>query len=154
DVPERDYPSVDHPTLQSLIDQAVAKVPALKDHDVTAIYAGLRPATQFPEYQIRSQPDRRWITVGGIRSTGLTASLGIARYVWPLSEKDFNASHAPVADPVWPTVPNIAECAERDYQRPGYGEIVCHCEWVTRREIDVALGGDLPAGSLGGLKRR
>ena len=34
------------------------------------------------------------------------------------------------------------------------GEIVCHCEWVTRTEIENALDGALPAGDIGGLKRR
>src|SRR3546814_7780312 len=32
--------------------------------------------------------------------------------------------------------------------------IVCHCELVTRREIEAALAGPLPARSLAGLKRR
>jgi glycerol-3-phosphate dehydrogenase len=34
------------------------------------------------------------------------------------------------------------------------GEILCHCEWVTRAEIAAALQGPLPAGDLSGLKRR
>ncbi|MEQ1956917.1 (2Fe-2S)-binding protein [Mesorhizobium sp. CN2-181] len=34
------------------------------------------------------------------------------------------------------------------------GEIVCHCEWVTRDEIEGALEGPLPAEDLGGIKRR
>mgnify|MGYP006209981973 CR=1 FL=1 len=38
--------------------------------------------------------------------------------------------------------------------RPGRDEIVCHCELVTRREIAAALEGPLPAGDLGGLRRR
>jgi glycerol-3-phosphate dehydrogenase len=32
--------------------------------------------------------------------------------------------------------------------------MVCHCELVTRAEIETALSGPLPAGSLGGVKRR
>ena len=32
--------------------------------------------------------------------------------------------------------------------------MVCHCELVTRAEIEAALSGPLPAGDLGGLKRR
>ncbi|WP_353934806.1 (2Fe-2S)-binding protein, partial [Acinetobacter baumannii] len=37
---------------------------------------------------------------------------------------------------------------------PDRSEIICHCEMVTRSEIEAALGGALPARSLGGLKRR
>ncbi len=32
--------------------------------------------------------------------------------------------------------------------------MVCHCELVTRAEIEEALSGPLPAGDLGGLRRR
>jgi glycerol-3-phosphate dehydrogenase len=51
-------------------------------------------------------------------------------------------------------VPNLAEHLPRDWQTPGYDEIVCHCEMVTRREIEAALAGPLPPGDPGGLKRR
>ena len=51
-------------------------------------------------------------------------------------------------------MPNLAEHRERDWQRPGHGGIVCHCELATRREIEAALSGPLPARDLGGLKRR
>jgi glycerol-3-phosphate dehydrogenase len=34
------------------------------------------------------------------------------------------------------------------------GEVVCHCELVTRQEIRAALSGALPAGDMNGLKRR
>ena len=42
----------------------------------------------------------------------------------------------------------------RDWQQPGYGEIVCHCEMVTRREIEAAFTSPLPPGDFGGLRRR
>jgi glycerol-3-phosphate dehydrogenase len=120
---------------------------------VTATYAGLRPATQFKDYQIEALPDRAWISVAGIRSTGLTGSLGIARHVAGLFSQHFGRlADAPA--PLWPAVPNLAEHRPRPHQQPGYGEIVCHCELVTRKEIEAALAGPLPAGDLGGLKRR
>jgi len=120
---------------------------------VTAAYAGLRPASEHKDYQIRAYAERSWITVGGIRSTGLTGALGIARHVWSLYS-GLGRHHEALAAPVWPRMPNIAEHLARDFQQPGYGEIVCHCELVTRREIEAALTGPLPAGDLGGLKRR
>ena len=61
-------------------------MPALAKVEVTAVYAGLRPATEEKGYRISAHPDRHWITVGGIRSTGMTASLGIARHVYELYE--------------------------------------------------------------------
>jgi glycerol-3-phosphate dehydrogenase len=150
---DRDRATVEEDALSGLIARAAEMVPALAHIDVTAVYAGLRPATEEKGYRILTHPDRNWITVGGIRSTGLTASLGIARHVYGLYE-EMGHRHGAIADPVTLRVPNIAEHAARDWQSPGYGEIVCHCEMVTLREIEQALSGPLPAGDFGGLKRR
>jgi glycerol-3-phosphate dehydrogenase len=97
-------------------------------------------------------PERHWITVAGIRSTGLTAALGIAAHVRGLVA-DRCLSLRPLPQPVWTPVPNLAEHAPRPWQSPG-AEMVCHCELVTQSEIEAALAGPLPAGDLGGLKRR
>ncbi|RUM41593.1 MAG: FAD/NAD(P)-binding oxidoreductase [Desulfocapsa sp.] len=150
----RNDASVDKNTLNDLHMQAIKKVPALADIPITATYAGIRPATERPEYRIIEDPTQNWISLGGIRSTGLTAALGIAHHVSELLEKQ-GAHFSQIADPVVPQVPNLAEHLPRDYKTPGYGEIVCHCEMVTQREIKAVLDSKiLPAGSLSGLKRR
>ena len=149
---DREQARVDSDTLQRLIDAAVERIPGLRGMPVTATYAGLRPASEKKEYRIRQVDGRNWISVGGIRSTGLTAALGIARHVYRLYQG--GRFHEAVREPLWPQVPNLAEHLPRDWQRPGYDEIVCHCEMVTRREILAALEGPLPAGDFGGLKRR
>lgn len=153
DQDDRDDASVSEAELLKLRDFGTRILPGLAAIDVTATYAGLRPASQHSDYQIEALAAERWITVGGIRSTGLTGSLGIAAHVLDLYRAHFAAPTA-IAEPLWPRVPNISEGAERDWQRPGAGEIVCHCELVTRREIAAALEGPLPAGDLGGLRRR
>lgn len=150
---EREDASVDEATLRTLVDKAAALIPALAHHCVNAVYAGLRPATQFKDYQLATLPERRWITVGGIRSTGLTGSLGIAQHVARLYGEHFRRLHENTA-PKWTPVPNLCEERTRAWQQPDPGEIVCHCELVTRGEIEAALSGPLPAGDLGGLKRR
>jgi glycerol-3-phosphate dehydrogenase len=150
---DRERATVDETVLRGLLARAEEMVPALAGVDVTAVYAGLRPATEEKSYRISVNADRNWITVGGIRSTGLTASLGIARHVYRLYE-DLGNSHAAVPEPFTLRVPNIAEHQQRDWQTAGYGEIVCHCEMVTLREIKQALTSSVPAGDFGGLKRR
>jgi len=150
---ERDVATVDHAMLERLKAHGARLVPALAQMPVTAIYAGLRPATEVKPYRIHKHDDRHYIAAGGIRSTGLTGALGIASYVYGLYQQAGN-SHAPVAQPRWPMVPNLAEHVARDMATPGYGEIVCHCEGVTRREIEQALQGELAARDVGGLKRR
>ena len=127
-------------------------IPALADIPVTAVYAGLRPASDKKHYRITAHPDRRAITLGGIRSTGLSAALGLAGHALGLFEA-FGQTLTPVNAPDI-RVPNLTETAPRDWQHPGHGDIVCHCEMVTRREIMAALNSPLPPGDFGGLKRR
>jgi glycerol-3-phosphate dehydrogenase len=152
DQQDRARAEVDQEALRQLIAKGVEIVPGLATHTVNAIYAGLRPATQFKDYQIEVLPERHWVTVAGIRSTGLTAALGIAQAVGKSFAENFGGMRE--EPPVWTPVPNLAEDRPRPYQTEAGGEIVCHCEWVTRSEIDAALQGPLPAGDLGGLKRR
>jgi glycerol-3-phosphate dehydrogenase len=151
--PDRLRATVTEPELRALLDRAGEILPALRGMPVTAAYAGLRPATEQKEYRIHHDPARRWVTVGGIRSTGMTAALGIARHVEALGILGGASGTAAPAVPA-PVMPNLAEHRPRDWQRPGYGEIVCHCEMVTQREIEAALAGPLPPGDFGGLKRR
>lgn len=147
---DRETAAVDRPTLQALMRRGAEILPALAGHEVTAVYAGLRPATEEKHYRIREDLAPGYITVGGIRSTGLSAALGIAAHVVRLAAR----ADVPLPAPVWPQMPNISSEGARDWQSPGHGGIVCHCEQVTRREIQAALSGPLAAGSLAGLKRR
>jgi glycerol-3-phosphate dehydrogenase len=144
---------VDAAQLGALIERGREILPALAQHAVTATYAGIRPASEHKDYRIRWYPERNYCCVGGIRSTGLSAALGIAALVHR-QYRDQGNRHTPPADSRWPQVPGIAEAGPRDWQQPGNGGIVCHCELVTRREIMQALDGPLAPGSLSGLKRR
>lgn len=145
----RDTATLVPETLEALKAKGAEILPALAGEEVTAIYAGLRPACAEKEYQIR-QRDQSMITVGAIRSTGLSAALGIAEHVRRLA----GGPWSPSPEPLWPAMPMLAEEEARDWTRPGNGGIVCHCEKVTRREIEGALNGPLPATTLAGLKRR
>lgn len=143
-------------TLRDLLAKASAMVPALAEIPVTATYAGLRPASDKKHYRIRTEADRNWITLGGIRSTGLTASLGLARHALSLYREMQNGGQnlTAIVDPPVIPVRNLAENRPRDWSKSGNGGIVCHCELVTAREIEEALNGPLPAGDYGGLRRR
>ena len=51
------------------------------ESDYVADYVGIRPGSDKRDYQIHAYPRRNWVAVAAIRSTGLTASLGIGSYV-------------------------------------------------------------------------
>ncbi|MBL1087343.1 NAD(P)/FAD-dependent oxidoreductase [Streptomyces actinomycinicus] len=146
--------------LAALREQGRRILPALLDEDVTAVYAGLRAATEHEDYRIAAHPGQAYVTVGGIRSTGLTASLAIAAHVTRLlAGTGLDLGPAADLDPL--TMPNLGEAFPRPYQRPdliaadpAYGTLVCHCERVSRGEIRDALRSTVPPRTLDGLRRR
>jgi glycerol-3-phosphate dehydrogenase len=146
--------------LHAILDKGRALLPALLAEEVTAVYAGLRAATEYKDYQILAHPDERYICVGGIRSTGVSASLGIADYVRDLLA-DARLEMQPKANWQRIQVPPIGEAATRPYQsperiaaNPDYGRIVCYCERVSAGEIVDACHSPIPAASVDGLRRR
>jgi glycerol-3-phosphate dehydrogenase len=124
-------------------------LPELLGHEVTAVYVGLRAATEHSDYQI--VVDDHYACVGGIRSTGLTASLAIAEHVRD-ALGDAGLRLSPKDDPPNVRMPNIGELAPRPYEEAG--RIVCFCERVTLGEIEAALSSTIPPVDLDGLRRR
>ena len=66
--------SNDKKTIDKLTKFGRKIIPGLKNMQVIGSYSGIRTATEYRDYQIYSIPNMNWITVGGIRSTGLTAA--------------------------------------------------------------------------------
>jgi glycerol-3-phosphate dehydrogenase len=135
-------------------------MPALLEHEVTAVYAGLRAATEQVDYQLTVHAPEGYACVAGIRSTGLTAAMGIAEHV----REELGAAGLrlePREDPPQARMPNVGEAFPRPFERadliaqdPDYGRIVCFCERVTRGEIRDALASPIPPADLDGLRRR
>jgi glycerol-3-phosphate dehydrogenase len=146
--------------LALLRDKGRRILPALLDEEVTAVYAGLRAATEHDDYRITAHPGQAYVTVGGIRSTGLTASMAIAAHVTRLLAGT-GLDLGPVREPEPVTMPNLGAAAPRPHQRPElvaadpeYATLVCHCERVSRGEIRDALTSTIPPRTLEGLRRR
>jgi len=136
-------------------------MPRLLEEEVTASYAGLRAAVDAGDYLIEADGGKRYVLVGGIRSTGLTSAMAIAVHVRDLLS-DAGLKLTPRSDvPGPPRMPNIGEAFPRPYadeariaSDPAYGRIVCFCERVTAGEIRDACGSPIPPADLGGLRRR
>ena len=129
--------------------------------EITASYAGLRAATGRPDYVVEIDHGRRYLLLGGIRSTGLTASMALAEHARVLLASAGLALKVRDDLPDPPRMPNIGEARPRPYQRddliaadPEYGTIVCFCERVSRGEIRDALASPVPPRDLDGLRRR
>ncbi|WP_158969605.1 NAD(P)/FAD-dependent oxidoreductase [Chachezhania sediminis] len=148
DQDDRVTASLEEATLRMLEQKGAEILPALAGEEITTIYAGLRPACEFKDYQIREHAENM-ITVGAIRSTGLSAALGIAAHVGRMI-----GATAPLASPAVPRMAMLAEERTRDWQLAGNEGMLCHCERVTLREAKAALTGPLAPHSFAGFKRR
>ncbi len=160
DVPDRCDTATTAAGLRSLLAAGRRILPGLAEQEVTSTYAGLRAATEHADYQIYVDAERRYACAAGIRSTGLSASLGIAEHVAGQLGEAGLALRPRARGPV-PVMPYIGEAGLRPYRDaariaadPAYGQIVCHCERVTRGEIRDALASPVPPADLGGLRRR
>jgi glycerol-3-phosphate dehydrogenase len=159
DVDDKDDRETTREGLDFVLDKGARILPALAVEEITATYAGLRAATESSDYQVHFDPGRRYLCLGGIRSTGLSASLGLAEHAVELL-----SSALPLAPrrqrkkvrmaPVGERMLRAHEDAALIARDPEYGRIVCHCERVTAGEIRDALHAPVPARSLDGLRRR
>jgi glycerol-3-phosphate dehydrogenase len=137
--------------------------PALAECPVIAAYAGLRCNCAQGSYWLRFNDGHpNIVTLSGIRSTGLTASISTAQLVvdrmsiecgLPLERNELAVDSRPESRwPGWFRRPfddpqKLAAC-------PDYGRIVCSCENISRGEILDALATCPGAATLDGLKRR
>jgi glycerol-3-phosphate dehydrogenase len=136
-------------------------MPDLMGEEVTSAYSGLRAAIDSPDYLIDLDANQKYVLIGGIRSTGLTACMAIAEQVMGLLETAGLDLTQRDDLPPPPRMPNIGEVGTRPYQDadriaadPQYGLLVCFCERVSAGEIRDALRSTLPPADVDGLRRR
>jgi glycerol-3-phosphate dehydrogenase len=120
----------------------------------------MRPASDRPEYRMFSRIEEGWIAVGGIRSTGLSAALGIADFVVKQIVPDIVSSQAK-KQLCSIRVPSLSTFDERPWADDTlvncdhrYAEVICHCERVTLGEIEEVLHSALPPRTIKALRRR
>jgi len=147
--------------LDLLLGKGRTLMPRLLEEEVTATYAGLRAATEHDDYVVEVDADQRYLLLGGIRSTGLTASMALAEHVVELLAASGVGVEPRDGLPATPRMPNIGEAflrpyadAERIAVDPEYGRLVCFCERVTRGEVRDALASSVPPSDVDGLRRR
>lgn len=160
DLPDKTATNTSAHGLQSLLEKGEKILPDLLEEEVTATYAGLRAATEHSDFQIALHTAQGYVCVGGIRSTGISASLGIAEYVADLL-KEGGVALSPKSEFKTIKMPTIGEAFQRPYQsaeliaeNSDYGKIVCHCERVSLGELNDARNSVIPASTPDALRRR
>ena len=119
-------------------------VPSIKGEDqIITSFAGLRPTTREDDFYLREDREG-FFNIVGIQSPGLTAAPAIAEYVVNLlSEK---RPLKPKTNPIIQrtAIPRFRHLsrAERNAiirEDPEFGEVVCRCELITKKEIKEAI---------------
>ena len=160
DLPDKTATETTADGLKFLLDKGRDILPQLLDEEVTATYSGLRAATEHSDYQIEMDAALRYLCLGGIRSTGISAAMGIAEYGTELL-RDAGLELKLKDEFKSVKLPTIGQAdirphqnAEMIKQNAAYAEMVCHCEKVSRGELMDALKAPIPATSLDALRRR
>ncbi|MBP3313787.1 MAG: NAD(P)/FAD-dependent oxidoreductase [Oscillospiraceae bacterium] len=160
----------DYATLQSTLDQLFAEaqllMPALKRKDIIGAYTGIRskqapPAEGgFYDFVIKEEEScPGLINLIGIESPGMTASVPIGKRVADMVREKLNPATNPSFDP---TRKGILRFAQQDpdtkakliAEDPDYGEVICRCQQVTKREIRQAIENPLGVRSISAIKYR
>lgn len=165
-IDERDDYSATPKAMEQLWNEAVQLLPSLKRKYVIGNYSGIRPKQApkgeggFRDFVIKEEEScPGLINLIGIESPGLTASYPIARMVKGILEQHMTL--VPKKDAVrthkFPVRFNTLSDEEKEKliaEDPAYGEIVCRCQKVTKREIRDAIENPLGARSISAIKYR
>ena len=100
-----------------------------------------------------------FIDLIGIESPGMTASMPIARRVAAMVTEKLHPAENPDFDPSRQGILRFAEQtpekkAELIDEDPDYGEIICRCQHITKKEICQAIENPLGVKTISAIKYR
>ena len=162
---EEDY-ATEKKTLDQLFAEAQMLLPVLKRKDIIGAYTGIRSKLAPPEeggfrdFVIKEEPTvENFINLVGIESPGMTASLPIAKRVaamvadklQPKANASFCGKRTGILRFAEQTPEKKAELIAMD---PDYGEVVCRCQQVTKKEIRQAIENPLGVKTIAAIKYR
>ena len=161
DIQDKEDKRTTYNGLSEVEEKAKLLVPDLCFDDTITQFVGLRPR-RLPEGYNICMPSsvRGYVGISGIRSTGLTGSLGIAKYTVRLiidsglslnRRKDFISHRKNIVSFNISTDELKDQLIEND---PLYGHIVCRCEMITESEILQAIHRPVGARTVDAIKRR
>ncbi len=147
--------------LESILNDVRRLVPDVRVKDSIAQYSGLRP-NRDPEGLHADMYDdlKGYVNLSGIRSTGLTLSAAIGKYIVEMmKEHGFSAEFKESFVKTRKGIVKFSELSPEARERviaenPLYGNVICRCETVTEGEIVDAIRRPLGAKSVDAVKRR
>ncbi len=165
-IKSKDNLSVTSSVMKMLSSEARKFLPIISPGYIIRSYSGLRakqaPSSEggFWDFVIEeSDTVDNFINLIGIESPGLTAAQPIAKRVVEIIKKKGRLNSNPSFNPFRKGILRFEEQDEEIKktlikQDPDYGEIVCRCEKITKKEILEAANNPLGARSLISIKYR
>ncbi len=166
DINKRNDYAVTMEVLSKLCKEAQDFLPAISPKYFIRNYAGIRskqtPPLQggYRDYVIEESEEMpNMINLVGIESPGLTAAYPIAKEVVAMIDKKEKLSPNTDFNPYRKGILRFEEQDEETKRKlieedPDYGEVICRCEQVTKKEILQAIDNPLGARSLISIKYR
>lgn len=148
--------------LSFVRERAALVLPGLNLQDTIRSFAAVRPNPQREDGSsigsfVIEHPGPAFWSLIGIKTPGLTCADELGRYVADRLAAELGAEENPAFDPCRSGIRRardlpLSERAALVRENVAYGEIVCHCEGVTKAEILEAIRRG--AVSVDGVKRR
>ena len=147
--------------LESITADVRHLVPNVNIRDTITQYSGLRP-NRVPEGLHFDMYDdlKGYINLSGVRSTGLTLSAAMGKYV--VQQMQYHGAGLAYKQNFIAKRKGIVkfnECSREEQEaliqeNPLYGNVICRCETITEAEILQAIHRPLGARSMDAVKRR
>ncbi len=163
---ERDDYGTTGIVMEKLFREAKALLPGIERRDIIGNYCGIRPKQAppgeggFRDFVIKEEECcPGLINLIGIESPGFTASAPIARMVRDILGRHLKLKEKKDFNPLRRGPVRYRELSKEEQEKliaidPEYGEIICRCQNVTKREIRDAIENMLGARSLSSIKYR
>ncbi|UCC57679.1 MAG: NAD(P)/FAD-dependent oxidoreductase [Candidatus Bathyarchaeum sp.] len=150
--------------IQQLIEGAKSLLPSIPLNEVIYAFSAVRSKITPPEekesrdFIIREDLDN-FINLIGIESPGLTSSPAIAKMVFQMIRRKMDVKEKIDFNPIRRRTTPFSESSRIKQASlikgdPAYGEMVCRCEHVSKREVLDALNNPFLARTISAVKYR
>jgi glycerol-3-phosphate dehydrogenase len=160
----REDPRTTKEKVQQLIEGAKDLLPSIPLNQIIYGFAAVRSKITPPEEKtsrdfIIREDIENFINMIGMESPGLTASPAIAKLVVQMIKKRMDMEEKADFNPIRKRTTSFSEVSRTAQASliksdPAYGEIVCRCEHVSKREVLDALDNHISAKTISAVKYR
>jgi glycerol-3-phosphate dehydrogenase len=161
---EREDTKTTKEKIRQLIEGAKSLLPSIPLNQVIYGFSAVRSKITPPEEKgsrdfIIREDVENFINMIGMESPGLTASPAIAKLVVKMIKKKIDLEEKTDFNPIRKRTTSFSEASRTEQASlikadPTYGEIICRCEHVSKREVLDALNNPVSEKTISAVKYR